>query len=184
MCATYYLGRPTLFLKTISAFLMSVTIRSLLNAVKKTETKERFKFMTLPQSCGTVANVFIHGYSAGHDMADRRALTGSIPSSLNDCINIFAFWPSGHIAQVDHRSRQAILALMRANLYVGAAAIAADRAAHFYRKRSLATEIGSVLLKQLDEYLLEHHPYVTTVNFVGHSLGGRILVSALKTLVS
>ena len=145
---------------------------------------DKFKFSTLPQHSGTVANVFIHGYSAGHDIEDRRKLTKSIPSSLHNCINIFAFWPSSHITRVNGTSKQTILALMKANAYVGAAAIAVDRVAHFLRIRSRATDMGKVLLKQLDQYLIEHHPYVTTVNLVGHSLGGRVLVSALKELVN
>ena len=40
-----------------------------------------FKFRTLPKACGTVANIFIHEYSAGHDLQDRRLLVSGIPAS-------------------------------------------------------------------------------------------------------
>jgi hypothetical protein len=41
----------------------------------------RFNFHTLPGPRGdlTEANIFIHGYSAGHTASDRRTLLDSIP---------------------------------------------------------------------------------------------------------
>ena len=140
----------------------------------------QFKFMTLPHRSGTVANVFIHGYSAGHDMEDRCALRKAIPSSLHNCINIFAFWPSGHWSQFDTFISKGIWATARVSPFVGAGAVAVDRAIHFNRSRNRASDMGKTLFKQLDSYLLEHHPYVETVNLVGHSLGGRVVISALR----
>lgn len=143
----------------------------------------QFKFLTLPHRSGEVANVFIHGYSAGHDMEDRCALRKCIPSSLHNCINIFAFWPSGHWSQFDGLSSKGILALGRLNFLAGAAATVADRAIHFNTSRNRATAMGKTLLSQLESYLLTRHPYVAKVNLVGHSLGGRVVVSALLDLV-
>lgn len=143
----------------------------------------QFKFLTLPQRSGTVANVFIHGYSAGHDMEDRCTLRKYIPSSLHNCINIFAFWPSGHWSQFDELSSKGILAAGRLSVLVGAGAAVADRARHFNTSRNRATAMGKTLLKQLEAYILKHHPYVVTVNLVGHSLGGRVVVSALRELL-
>jgi len=139
----------------------------------------KFKFHTLPRRSGEVANVFIHGYSAGHDMEDRCALRKCIPSSLHNCINIFAFWPSGHWSQFDNMSSGGVSAIARLNVLAGAAAAVADRAIHFNTSRNRATEMGKTLLKQLERYLFQHHPYISRVNLVGHSLGGRVVVSAL-----
>lgn len=144
----------------------------------------QFKFLTLPQRSGTVANVFIHGYSAGHDMEDRSSLRKYIPSSLHNCINIFAFWPSGHWSQFDELSTKGILAAGRFNLLAGAGVAVADRTLHFNISRKRATAMGKTLLKQLEAYILTHHPYVGTVNLVGHSLGGRVVISALRELLS
>ncbi|MCF1489964.1 TMCO4 family protein [Pseudomonas sp. AA27] len=142
-----------------------------------------FKFLTLPHRSGEVANVFIHGYSAGHDMEDRCKLRKYIPTSLHNCINIFAFWPSGHWAQFDSASSGGVAALARINALAGAGAAAVDRAMHFNSSRNRATEMGKQLLGQLERYLLKHHPYVSKVNLVGHSLGGRVVVSALLDLL-
>ena len=142
----------------------------------------QFKFLTLPHRSGEVANVFIHGYSAGHDMEDRCALRKYIPSSLHNGINIFAFWPSGHWAQFDDYSSKGILAVGRLNFLAGAGLALADRALHFNTSRNRASAMGKTLLSQLESYLLKHHPYVSKVNLVGHSLGGRVVISALLDL--
>jgi pimeloyl-ACP methyl ester carboxylesterase len=139
----------------------------------------QFKFHTLPQRSGEVANVFIHGYSAGHDMEDRCALRKCIPSSLHNCINIFAFWPSGHWSQFDTMTSGGVSALARFNVLAGTVAAVADRAVHFNTSRNRATEMGKTLLQQLERYLFQHHPYISRVNLIGHSLGGRVVVSAL-----
>ncbi|WP_338798395.1 DUF726 domain-containing protein [Pseudomonas monteilii] len=144
----------------------------------------QFKFLTLPHPSGEVANIFIHGYSAGHDMEDRCALRKCIPSSLHNCVNIFAFWPSGHWAQFDGWTSGGVMALARLSPISGAAAAVVDRALHFKTSRNRATAMGKILLSQLEHFLLKHHPYVSKVNLVGHSLGGRVVVSALLDLVN
>lgn len=143
---------------------------------------KHFKFLTLPKASGTVANIFIHGYSAGHDLEDRRTLASSVPASLQNCVNVFAFWPSSHFTRVDTVSRNLLGAATRIHPLFGGAALAADRAVHFARIRARAEEMGKSLLEQLNEYLFERHRSVTTVNLIGHSLGGRLVVSALKNL--
>jgi hypothetical protein len=143
---------------------------------------KHFKFLTLPKSTGTVANIFIHGYSAGHDLEDRRTLAKSIPASLQDAVNIFAFWPSSHFARVDSASKGILAAAARVHPAAGAAALAVDRVAHFARIRSRAEVMGRDLMSQLESYLMKNHPYVDEVNLIGHSLGGRLVVSALKSL--
>ncbi|WNW12024.1 DUF726 domain-containing protein [Pseudomonas sp. DTU_2021_1001937_2_SI_NGA_ILE_001] len=142
----------------------------------------RFKFLTLPKATGSVANIFIHGYSAGHDLDDRRLLAGSIPEELRQSVNVLAFWPSSHFMQMDNRSRGLLVAAVRLHPLAGAAALAGDRAWHFAQIRSRAEGMGRVLLEQLAQYLALHHPQVTQVNFIGHSLGGRVLVSMLRHL--
>ena len=65
-----------------------------------------FQFQTSP-SAGTdttEANVFVHGYSAGHSDEDKQFLLDKIPYQLKHYTNIFAFWPStslrfGHLAR-------------------------------------------------------------------------------------
>lgn len=144
--------------------------------------ENHFKFLTLPKTSGEVANVFIHGYSSGHDLDDRRMLANSIPGALRQSVNILAFWPSSHFTQMDNRSRGLLMAAARVHPLAGAAALAGDRVVHFARIRNRARDMGKVLLAQLDRYLFEHHPDVKQVNLIGHSLGGRLLVSALKNL--
>ncbi|WP_455925227.1 DUF726 domain-containing protein [Pseudomonas putida] len=147
--------------------------------------EKHFKFLTLPhQGTGTVANVFIHGYSAGHDLRDRRMLSRHIPSTLQGGVNLFGFWPSGHILKMDWETVQAFISHSKGTPYGlgGLVGVARDRVMHFSRSRQRAEHMGQVLPGELQQYLAEHHPQVTTVNLVGHSLGGRVLVSALKTL--
>ncbi|RMT76759.1 hypothetical protein ALP40_05286 [Pseudomonas viridiflava] len=149
---------------------------------KQDNVDNHFKFLTLPRPSGSVANIFIHGYSSGHDLNDRRLLANSIPAALRQSVNILAFWPSSHFAQMDNRSRGLLVAAARMHPLAGAAALAGDRAYHFSRIRSRAEAMGKVLLAQLDRYLFEQHPNVTRVNLIGHSLGARLLISALKGL--
>lgn len=144
--------------------------------------EEHFKFHTLPNASGTVANIFIHGYSAGHDLRDRRLLTRSIPTELQDCVNIFAFWPSGHYADISSTSRNAIMTVVRAYPLVGAAVAVGDRVHHFVRMRSKAERMGEILIDQLGAYLRKKHQDVTRINLIGHSLGGRLVVSAVTNI--
>src|SRR5690606_34233860 len=58
--------------------------------------------------------------------------------------------------------------------------LVSDRMIHFARLRARAERMGKVLLAKLDSYLLEHFPYITEVNLIGHSLGGRLIISALR----
>lgn len=161
---------------------MSETERERHGQAKQDNVDNHFKFLTLPRPSGNVANVFIHGYSSGHDLNDRRLLANSIPAALRQSVNILAFWPSSHFTQMNNRSRGLLVAAARMHPLAGAAALAGDRAYHFSRIRSRAEAMGKVLLAQLDRYLFEQHPGVTRVNLIGHSLGGRLLVSALKGL--
>jgi len=142
----------------------------------------QFKFSSLPKASGTVANIFIHGYSAGHTLEDRQTLLNSIPASLQNCVNIFAFWPSSHYSQVDKISSNVCMAASRFHPIAGAVAFAGDRAIHFARIRARAEAMGKVLLEQLNDYLFDKHRTVTTVNLIGHSLGGRLVVNTLKHL--
>lgn len=143
-----------------------------------------FKFLTLPHGAGTVANVFIHGYSAGHDLRDRRSLSKYIPTTLHDGINIFGFWPSGHFLEMGWETFQSVVGGTLQGSGQGFVGFVKDRARHFTRSRSRANAMGNVLFSELDSYLMKHHPDVTSVNLVGHSLGGRLLVSALRKLAS
>lgn len=147
---------------------------------------KRFSFST-SQGLGqasTEANIFIHGYSSGYDADDRQKLLKCIPISLKDFTNIFAFWPSSHFARVKGPSLRLLFESSRMNLALGAAALVGDRATHFRRIRSRADSMGAVLLEQLDNHLSLHYPRIKTINLIGHSLGGRLIVSSLKTLVS
>lgn len=143
----------------------------------------RFNFHTLPGPRGdlTEANIFIHGYSAGHTASDRRTLLDSIPESIRHYTNIFAFWKSSHFTYFNSTSRKLLGASVRSHWSAGFAALATDRAAHYWRIRSRAVDVGEVLLSQLNEYLLTHHPTITTINLIGHSLGGRVVVSSLRS---
>ena len=130
------------------------------------------------------ANIFVHGYSAGHSVEDRQTLLASIPESIRNHTNIFAFWPSSHFARFNRTSKTLLHATSRVSLPVGAAAAAVDRGSHFWKIRSRAEEMGESLLDQLSGYLRDHHLGIDTVNLIGHSLGGRLVISSLKKLVA
>lgn len=147
------------------------------------------------QSAGansTEANIFIHGYSAGHSDGDKQLLLDKIPEQLKHYTNIFAFWPSNHYLRFDKSS---LWKLGAAGLNVGSAftgtplgplglvgKLAEDRVNNFTQARARAESMGTVLLDQLQKYLNSHHPQIKTVNLIGHSLGGRLVISSLKTL--
>jgi len=141
-----------------------------------------FSFTTQSFCESTTANVFIHGYSAGHNFTDRALLVSQIPQALNRQINLLAFWQSSHFTSVGKISRNVVLGASRFHPAAGVTVFAADRALHFALARKRATVVGEALLEELEDYLLEHYPYVTHVNLVGHSLGGRVVVSALRQL--
>lgn len=142
-----------------------------------------FVFKTIPNSNITSieANVFIHGYSAGHTDEDRKALAESIPGS-NTFINIFAFWQASHVTRFNSYSRELIgKSAILGGAPAAAATTASDRAAHFIRIRSRAEAMGKVLLEQLNQYVQLHHPEIEKINLIGHSLGGRLVINSLLT---
>jgi energy-coupling factor transporter ATP-binding protein EcfA2 len=141
-----------------------------------------FTFSSLPNDgqVSNEANIFIHGYSAGHNVEDRKTLLASIPESIRHHTNIFAFWPSSHFARFNRLSKGLVGTSSRMSLPVGAAVAAVDRGAHFWQIRARAEEMGESLLDQLRDYLSNHHLGVDTINLIGHSLGGRLVVSSLK----
>ncbi|HCG0527010.1 TPA: DUF726 domain-containing protein, partial [Pseudomonas aeruginosa] len=76
---------------------------------------QSFSFQTSPGAGldATEANIFIHGYSAGHSDEDKKLLLDKIPGQLRNYTNIFAFWPSNHYLHFDKSS---LLALGAAGL--------------------------------------------------------------------
>ncbi|AVD84936.1 DUF726 domain-containing protein [Pseudomonas sp. SWI6] len=142
----------------------------------------------------TEANIFIHGYSAGHSDEDKQLLLDKIPEQLKHYTNIFAFWPSNHIFRFDKSS---LWRIGSAGLGAGAAlmgapmgslgivgTLAQDRMGNFTQARARAESMGAVLLDQLQDYLNSHHPQIKTINLIGHSLGGRLVISSLKSFSS
>lgn len=144
----------------------------------------RFTFTSLPTKPrdSNEANIFIHGYSAGHTIEDRTTLLARIPESIRHHTNIFAFWPSSHFSRLSRNSVSALSNSTRTHWALGVARLVGDRALHFLRIRSRAEAMGAVLLDQLNEHLRLHHFGVDTINLVGHSLGGRLVVSSLRKL--
>ncbi|MDD1966726.1 DUF726 domain-containing protein [Pseudomonas putida] len=155
-----------------------------------------FQFQTSPFAGPdtTEANVFIHGYSAGHSDEDKQSLLGKIPEQLKHYTNIFAFWPSNHILRLDKASALKLgaaslnfgMTMMRSPLdslgLVGA--VAKDRMGNFGDARLRAESMGKVLFDQLQAYLETNHPQIKTINLIGHSLGGRLVISSLKSFSS
>lgn len=150
----------------------------------------RFQSARSAGSSTTEANIFIHGYSAGHTDEDKQLLLDRIPEQLTHYTNIFAFWPSNHIFRFDKSSAWKLAA---AGLNAGAAftgasmgslglvgTLAKDRMGNFTQARARAESMGAVLLDQLQEYLSSHHPHIKSINLIGHSLGGRLVISTLK----
>lgn len=142
-----------------------------------------FVFRDIPPVGGTVANVFVHGYSAGHDLDDRYKLVGALPKQVPGSINIFAFWDSGHISKVSGLEKAVLTRLIWSNPIIGLGVLTASRVSHFMTMRSRAEVVGQTLLAELDAYLVRRFPYVERVNLIGHSLGGRVLVTALRELI-
>lgn len=153
-----------------------------------------FLFQSSPSSSTntTEANIFIHGYSAGHNDEDKQLLLERIPAQLGNFINIFAFWPSNHYLHFDIASFWSLGAGSLNFVPVGATggfgpslglvgAVVKDRLKNFSDARARAESMGVVLLDQLKEYLRTKHPQVETINLIGHSLGGRVVVSSLKS---
>ncbi|WP_223537622.1 DUF726 domain-containing protein [Pseudomonas sp. GL-B-16] len=155
-----------------------------------------FRFQTSPSanSNTTEANIFVHGYSAGHSDQDKKLLLEKIPDQLSNYTNIFAFWPSNHYLHFDKSS---LWALGTAGLSSGtgstagsfgywglAGSFAKDRMKNFTEARSRAERMGLVLLEQLKEYLRCNHPQVETINLIGHSLGGRVVISSLRSFTN
>ncbi|MBP5969974.1 MULTISPECIES: DUF726 domain-containing protein [Pseudomonas] len=151
-----------------------------------------FQFQTSPFAGPdtTEANVFVHGYSAGHSDEDKQFLLDKIPGQLKHYTNIFAFWPSNHLLRFDKSS---LWAFGAAGLNFGktmssspldsfgiAGAFAKDRMGNFTQARTRAEHMGAVLFDQLQDYLRTNHPKIKTINLIGHSLGGRLVISSLK----
>lgn len=151
-----------------------------------------FQFQTSPfvGPDTTEANVFVHGYSAGHSDEDKQFLLDKIPDHLKHYTNIFAFWPSNDLLRFDKSS---LWALGAAGLNFGktmssspldflglAGALANDRMGNFTQARTRAEHMGAVLFDQLQDYLRSNHPKIKTINLIGHSLGGRLVISSLK----
>jgi len=148
---------------------------------------KQFNFHSLPSASSrsaTEANIFIHGYSAGHNATDRQILADSIPETIKHYLNIFAFWPSSHFGRFNSASLKLLTASAHTHWAAVPAVLATDRAAHFWRIRSRAEDMGEVLLGQLSEHLRVWHPKIDTINLIGHSLGGRLVISSLKTFTS
>jgi energy-coupling factor transporter ATP-binding protein EcfA2 len=151
-----------------------------------------FQFQTSPFAGPdtTEANVFVHGYSAGHSDEDRRFLLDKIPDQLSNYTNIFAFWPSNHLLRFDASSLPALLAAglkfvpamssLSLNVLGIPGAFALDRMDNFTQARARAEHMGAVLFDQLQDYLRSNHPKIRTINLIGHSLGGRLIISSLK----
>jgi hypothetical protein len=143
-----------------------------------------FVFRDIPPVGGGVANVFVHGYSAGHDLDDRYKLVGTLPRQIPGSINIFAFWDSGHILKLSGLEKAVLTRVTWSNPFIGLGVFTASRIKHFISMRSRAEQAGEALLAELDSYLVTRFPYVDRVNLIGHSLGGRVLIYALRKLIT
>lgn len=155
--------------------------------------RNTFNFQVSPVANpnATEANIFVHGYSAGHNDEDKNLLLAKISGQLQHYTNIFAFWPSNHYFHFDKSSllelANSALPFARIGLRSPVAltglvnSVVKDRHKNFTDARSRAERMGAVLLEQLSEYLSQNHPQIEIVNLIGHSLGGRLVVKSLKT---
>ncbi|WP_285275210.1 hypothetical protein [Halopseudomonas bauzanensis] len=147
--------------------------------------KSFFSFRSLSIGRELSANVYIHGYSAAHSLSDKLALGHHVSADIPGSVNIFAYWESGHlIEKLKEQSISLLPTLTRPSpltIGSGLAQIGYKSLSHFLEKRKYAEVCGKHLLAELEEYLLKHHGYVERVNLIGHSLGGRLLVSALQS---
>ncbi|MDH0134742.1 hypothetical protein N7381_15950 [Pseudomonas asiatica] len=120
-----------------------------------------FRSARSASTSNTEANIFIHGYSAGHSDEDKQLLLDRIPEQPKHFTNISAFWPSNHILRLDKSSAWKLAA---AGLNAGAAftgapvgslglvgSIAKDRMGNFTQARARAESMGAVLLEQLQQ---------------------------------
>lgn len=151
----------------------------------KVRSKENnFVFLDISKNNAKVVNVFVHGYSSGHDLHDRFNLIKNIPKDLPECLNVMAFWNSSHFLRVNSTSRKLISLLFFVYKPAAVGAFVIGRGAHFLKMRARAEECGATLLEELDRFLIKECPYVEHVNLIGHSLGGRVIVHALKGLIN
>lgn len=129
----------------------------------------------------TEANIFIHGYSAWQSKDDRKKLIECIPESEFLCgyTNIFAFWDSSHFSVFNEDSILRMISSAPLHWAVRLGSLVVDRREHFLRIREKAENIGTGLLTELGEYLETIPSSIDTINLIGHSLGGRLVVSSL-----
>jgi uncharacterized membrane protein YkvA (DUF1232 family) len=146
--------------------------------------KKSFEFIKAPHSdnSSTTANIFIHGYSAGHNESDRNKLLERIPDFLSCHTNIFAFWDSSHYINFDTYSLLLINASARLHPAAFIPITIGDRVIHFRNFRAKSEVIGKRLLSELTEFIHEEKLSINTINLIGHSLGGRLAVHCLKSV--
>jgi len=104
-----------------------------------------FRSARSASTSNTEANIFIHGYSAGHSDENKQLLLNRIPDQLKHFTNIFAFWPSNHILRFDKSSAWKLAAGLNAGAaFTGApmgsvglvGSLAKDRMGNFTQARA------------------------------------------------
>jgi len=135
------------------------------------------------QAWGTDAqlNIFIHGYSAIINQASEIKIIRSI-NQANTNKSLLYLWSSGSLAK-HFTSRKQILDLISGlqNTTMLTVQKTEELFMHFKENQSKAEEIGNTcLLQDLSKLLETKQASFSKINLIGHSLGARMICSALK----
>ena len=126
-------------------------------------------------------NVFIHGYSAIVNQASELKIIRSI-NVANTNKSLLYLWSSGSLVKHFTSSKQILDVLSGLqNTTMLTVQKTEELFMHFKENQSKAEEIGSTcLLQDLSKFLVANKTNYTKINLIGHSLGARMICSAIK----
>lgn len=151
--------------------------------------KQEYKKHTSFQDCdenkswhiGSQLNVFIHGYSAIVNEASEQKIIRSI-NLANTPKSLLYLWSSGSLVKHFASARQVLDVLSGlGNTTILTVKKTEELFMHFKENQSKAEAIGTnYLLQDLTKLLATHKANYRQINLIGHSLGARMICSAIK----
>lgn len=140
-----------------------------------------FSFITAHDGniAGDEATIFIHGYATNSSQKNRGRLIELISNSniLPGHKKIIALWDSGNPFDIADGGFDTFLDCLSYGTIIS---IPKSRVSHFRKYRLRAENYGRNFISHVNDYLKEKHPNIKKVNFVCHSLGGRLMISCLS----
>lgn len=126
---------------------------------------------------GKTLNVYIHGYSAVSNAADKERLKSCIPARTQDCTSVFAFWPAEHI--IHGRWSELALSAISPSPITSILGVTRNGVSHFKKVQEKVTTISHSFLSGILEFATEHDLNPSEVNLIGHSLGARLIIESI-----